>query len=165
MAHVPIGTLIGAIFYVHSSTRDITGFASFHLPRYISRMGDTPDKSLRDYLKPEAWGFRWGGGVVSNTTFAIVATFIAMGVICWSLSSHPAFAAAISGGMLLVLVVYLIGNWWFASKHPDLAALGGPEYASVRQRQMGTKENPQIIDAQNVEAPPLLEHEAGKSGA
>lgn len=120
-------------------------------------MGEDSDNKPWRNLRPEALGFRWGGGVVSNTTFGIVSAFAAMALICWALSAHPLFAVAICGGMLIVLIVFLLGNWWFASKHPDLAAMGGPEYASIRQRQMGTKEEPRIVDAPNVAPPPLIE--------
>jgi hypothetical protein len=119
---------------------------------------------IMDFVNPHKVGFRWGGGVVSNTTFTAIVALLAISFVCWVFSGRPEMALIASAGIIFFAALAIVGNWIFASKHPDLAALGGPEYASVRQRQMGTKDHPKIVDAQSVEAPTLIEQGASRDG-
>jgi len=119
--------------------------------------GEPPPAGVWGAIRTEVERFRWGGGVVSNTTAAIVAALIAVAATSWALSAHPILAASIDGGIFIVLIIYLFGTWRFADKHPDLAALGGSEYLRYRQLEMGTKEAPQIPAAPNVRPPPAIE--------
>jgi len=128
-------------------------------------MVEEQPKGFWKYFTPAAVGFKWGGGVVSNTTFASVTAFIAMGVVGWSLSGHPNLAFAGCCLIALLLMFYLGGTWLFSSRYPTLAALGGPEYVRIKEAEMGTKAHPHMADTQNVEAPVLIEQGASRHGA
>lgn len=125
----------------------------------------SPPKGFWNLINPHGWGFRWGGGVVSNTTFTAIAAFVAMMLTCWALSHYPIFAAIICAGIIFLATLVIVGNWIFSARFPAQAALGGVEYLRLRQAEMGTKEHPKIIDAQNVEAQALLDKSASPNGA
>jgi hypothetical protein len=104
-----------------------------------------------DYLLHRLFGIgegpnrvRIGGGVVINTTYAILGVCTAAGVIAWGLNAAPIFALGIITILAAVLVVYLLGTWRFADKHPDQAALGGSSWLRFRQMQLESKGNPEI---------------------
>jgi hypothetical protein len=85
-----------------------------------------------------------GGGVVINTTHAFLALCAAAGVIAWGLNGAPAFALALIGILAVILVIFLLGTWRFADRHPDQAALGGSSWLKFRQLQMEAKDTPEI---------------------
>jgi hypothetical protein len=128
--------------------------------RYVdigNRMDDEPTKGFWGRFNPTAVGFRWGGGVVSNTTFAAIVAFLTMPFIAWALSREPLIALAACGMVALVVLILFFGTWFFAPRHPELAMLSGPEYYRLKQAEMGTMDNPKIMDATNVEAPNQIE--------
>lgn len=122
----------------------------------------SPKTSIWAGIRTEFERFRWGGGVVTNTTAAVVAAFIAIATAAWALAAHPIIAVCVIGCVLVLAVLYLLGTWRFADKHPDLAALGGTEYLKYRQLEMGTKEIPSIPAAENVVAPRISQQ--GRQG-
>lgn len=102
---------------------------------------------------------------MSNTTFTAIAAFLAMMLTCWALSHQPIMAAIICGGIALLAALVIIGNWIFSAYFPAQAALGGVEYLRFREAEMGTKNQPKIIDAKGVEAPTLIDNVGTKNGA
>jgi hypothetical protein len=120
-----------------------------------------PLKAILALINPQGWGFRWGGGVVSNTTFTAIAAFIATIFVGWIFSSQPHMATLLSAGILGIAALVIIGNWIFSALFPVQAALGGIEYLRFRETEMGMKDQPKIIDAHNVEPPMRLEKDGG----
>jgi hypothetical protein len=88
---------------------------------------------------------RIGGGVVINTTYAFLALCAAAGVVAWGLNRTPSFAVAVMGILAVALVIFLLGTWRFADRHPDQAALGGSSWLKFRQLQMEAKGAPDLV--------------------
>ncbi|MGB7077062.1 MAG: hypothetical protein WBD53_07725 [Xanthobacteraceae bacterium] len=80
-----------------------------------------------------------------NTTRAFLGLCAAAGVVAWGLSGAPLFAIAAVGILAVVLVVFLMGTWRFADRHPDQAALGGSSWLKFRQLQMEAKDAPELV--------------------
>jgi hypothetical protein len=79
---------------------------------------------------------RFGAGVVYLTTAAFIAFCIASGGVAWALSKEPIFAVLMAAIMALLGMVFFLGTWRFADKHPDQAALGGSWWYKLRALQM-----------------------------
>lgn len=71
---------------------------------------------------------RLGRGVVGNTTYGFCAAAASVGVVGWSLRDTPAAALTAIALLCVVFLIYLIGTWRFADKHPDRAMLGDSEW-------------------------------------
>jgi amino acid transporter len=87
---------------------------------------------------------RLGAGVVNLTTTAFIAFCVAAAGISWALSRDPYLALAVVGVMAFVGLVYFVGTWIFADKHPDQAALGGSWWLKFRELQIEAKGQPDL---------------------
>src|SRR5215471_2381515 len=83
---------------------------------------------------------RFGAGVVGHTTYVILAICTASGIVAWALSEHPNVAFRIVALLSGLVVLFLVGTWWFAHRHPDQAAMGGSEWRRFRELQMGARD-------------------------
>jgi hypothetical protein len=79
---------------------------------------------------------RLGSGVVITTAAVVVAAGVSITGIAWALSAAPSYGAVVIAMFLLVVVIFLLGTWRFADKHPDQAALGGTSWLKLRQLQL-----------------------------
>ena len=79
---------------------------------------------------------RLGSGVVITTATVVVAAGVSITGIAWALSTAPSYGVAITAMFLIVVVIFLLGTWRFADRHPDQAALGGTSWLKLRQMQM-----------------------------
>ncbi|MEK7996099.1 MAG: hypothetical protein AAB403_20060 [Planctomycetota bacterium] len=93
---------------------------------------------------------------MSNTTFLGIVALLVVAFIAWVFSARPEMALYAGGGVIGFATLVILGNWLFGALFPDSAAVGGPEYERLRHRQMGTRDQPHIVDMHNVEPPPLL---------
>ena len=100
---------------------------------------------------------RLARGVVGNTTYAIVAAFLAIAAVAWTFRDQPLIALGFICIVAFLALVYLIGTWIFAHKHPDVALLGGAELLKWRQMEMAAKGMPLLPEAPNVEPTPLID--------
>jgi hypothetical protein len=82
---------------------------------------------------------RVGAGVVGHTTYALIGGCVAIGGICWALSHTPEYALGVAAIVAVLLVIFLLGTWFFANKHPDQAAMGGSEWRRFREAQIASK--------------------------
>lgn len=106
-----------------------------------------------DYLLHRVFGIgtegshqvKLGAGVVYFTTAAFIAFCAAIGGISWALSKDPYLALAVVVIVAIVGVIYLLGTWRFADKHPDQAALGGTSWLRLRELQIEAKDQPQLV--------------------
>ena len=87
---------------------------------------------------------RFGAGVVGHTARVIIALCAAGGAVGLALSGTPAIALQIISVISGVVVVFMLGTWWFAHKHPDLAAMGGADFRKVREIQMAAQGHPRV---------------------
>jgi hypothetical protein len=94
--------------------------------------------SPRDFMslflgaKPEGFArFRFGRGVVGNTTYGLWATGAALIGVSFALQASPGMAVIADAGIILIYLVYLGGTYLFAHKHPDMAMLGEPSRAAT----------------------------------
>jgi hypothetical protein len=85
---------------------------------------------------------RLGAGVVYLTTAAFIAACAAIGGVCWALSRDPWFALAVTAIVAVLGIVFFLGTWRFADKHPDQAALGGTSWLRLRELQIESKGQP-----------------------
>lgn len=108
-------------------------------------------------FRPDYYGFKWGGGVVSNTTFTAIVALVAASFVAWVFSARPEIALYAGGGIIAFAGLVIFGNWVFGALFPDAAAVGGPEYERLRHRQMGTKDFPNITTSPNTEPPTLIQ--------
>ena len=118
----------------------------------IFRMGSEPPERVRA-----------GAGLVGHNTHAlqwICATAIG---VCWALSGSPYVALYVILVLAALGFVYFVGNWWFADKHPDSAALGGSEWRKLREKELAAKHRPNITPGKSspdplkaIAGPPLL---------
>jgi hypothetical protein len=104
---------------------------------------------------------RAGAGVVRNTTYVILALWVAAAPIIWALSPNPLIAIGAIAIFALVTIIYFIGTWRFAERNPDQAAMGGSEWRRFRQAQLASKSQPDIPDLPSMPnplkpLPPLL---------
>ena len=99
-------------------------------------------------------GVRLGAGVVYLTTAAFIAFCAAVGGVSWALSRDPYFALAVVGLLAVVIIIFFLGTWKFADKHPDQAALGGSWWFKLRELQIEAKGKP-AIDALPATTDPL----------
>jgi hypothetical protein len=76
---------------------------------------------------------RLGRGVVGNTTYASIAFFGAFVAVVVALRNTPIFAIAAVCVLLVAYVIYLLGTYLFADKHPDRAMLGDSEWLQFQQ--------------------------------
>ena len=79
--------------------------------------------------------YSYGGGVMKHTTAAMIAFFVCAAGAFAALQSNPLLAIAAVFLLLVALLVYLIGSWRFADKHPHSTALGGSEF--LRMQELG----------------------------
>ena len=101
---------------------------------------------------------RLGAGVVITTATVVVAAGASVTGITWALSATPAYGVTIVAMFLLVVVIFLMGTWRFADKHPDQAALGGTSWIKLREMQMRIEAKGMTLEAlpsaANPELPP-----------
>lgn len=92
---------------------------------YIGRyLGVSPEGHAR---------VRLGRGVVGNTTYALWAVGATIVGVSWALRTTPEIALIADGGLLLIYLIYLIGTYLFANKHPDLAMGPSRPHSDARQ--------------------------------
>lgn len=112
----------------------------------ISNIRDNPEGLAR---------IRLGRGVVGNTTYAWIILCPTVVGLVWALNATPWFAVGLVGAILLVFLIFLLGTYMFANKHPALAALGDTEYLQLQEAQMAAKNLPKIPEGPIIEAPPV----------
>jgi hypothetical protein len=76
---------------------------------------------------------RFGVGVVGHTTRVMLAVIAGAVAICFALADHAYFAFAVIILLIVLVVLYLLGTWHFAGKHPDQAAMGDTVWLKYRQ--------------------------------
>lgn len=89
-------------------------------------------------------GARFGPGVVGHTTYVIIALLAASVGVAWGLAKEPLLALGVIGIIAFVVVIFLVGTWWFSHAHPDQAALGGSYWFRFRQMQFETKDQTDV---------------------
>lgn len=97
-----------------------------------------PDKIL-DHVRNNPEGLariRLGRGVVGNTTYAFISVVAAVAVVAFFFKGNLTVGAWIIGALLLVFVIYFLGIFWFAHKHPNVAMLGDAEYLQLMESKM-----------------------------
>jgi hypothetical protein len=117
---------------------------AFSVSKILEGMGVAPGDISRVQLGP---------GVVGNTTTAIVASVFATAAEAYFLHDQPAVMFGAMGMTLIVVLVYLVGTWRFAERHPDLALMGGAELLQLRRMEMAAR-YPEIILDQTLTQPP-----------
>ena len=48
--------------------------------------------------------------------------------IAWAFADNPGYSVMLIGALVVTYLILLIGTWFFAGKHPDLAMLGDSEW-------------------------------------
>jgi len=116
-----------------------------------------PDKFLESFgfTKEGETRLKLGGGVVTHTTRLGLALMAAIVAVCYALKGPALF------GVIAILVgvfaLYLIGTWWFADLHPDLALMGGAEFLQYHKMQMAAQ-HPEIMSDSTLTQPLKIEH-------
>lgn len=82
---------------------------------------------------------RFGRGVVGNTTYGFWAVCVASVGIAWAFADNPGYGVILIGGIVGTYLIFLIGTWSFAGKHPDLAMLGDSEWLRYVEHQAAIK--------------------------
>lgn len=115
------------------------------------------DNPLEKYGLRALDNIRFARGVVGNTTYAMCAGLLAIGIAAFALRGSPPMAIAVIVIIGLLLAWYLHGTWKFADKHPELALLGGAELLKWREMDMGAKNVTLPSNADNVVAGSLAD--------
>jgi hypothetical protein len=88
---------------------------------------------------------RFGAGVTGHSTYGITAACAAIGLVAWALREHPGYALGAMGIIAAVVLVFFVGNWVFADRHPDAAVMGGSDWRKFREAQLSSKNDPDIL--------------------
>jgi hypothetical protein len=72
---------------------------------------------------------------VGNTTYATIAFFVCAAGIGAAFRSEPPMALGAIGLLIIPYLVYIVGTWRFADKHPDRAMLGDSEWLRHQELQ------------------------------
>ena len=108
----------------------------------------------------EVHRIRLGPGVVGNTSTAIIVIIVGLAVEAFALKEHPTVMFGALAVTFVLAMTYLIGTWWFAARHPDLALMGGAELLQLRHMQMAASTPEIMADKTPMKAPSISRPES-----
>jgi len=104
-----------------------------------------------------------GPGVITLTSMVAATALVAIAACAYALAALPFIFLAAVGVIALVILVFLIGTWIFAHRHPDLAVMGGSTLLQYHRMQMAAL-HPEIMVDKTLTIAPKQESDSEGGG-